>query len=351
MHILLRILFFCFGLWFLLFTFFSIVRTFVVPRNEKVFLIRFIFYLMKKIFSIILLYSKSFFYWDRVLALYAPLSLLALSVTGIGLIWISYSAIFMGLNIPFYSATSLSGGFLLTLTGATDHGLAINLVGFSESVFGLVTIALLVSFLPTIYSAFSKREVMVTRLEYRAGSNPSGVEIIARLIRHGEAVHLDNLWSSWENWFVEMEESHTSLYALAFFRSPKPHRSWVNAAGAILDAAALVLSTVEKDHYYQAEMCYQAGVSALCGIAEFLNGPDSLCDKKNGTINITQEQYRLACLKLRMQGVSLKTDSDQLWTDFKKLRMAYESALLFLAKLTVAPENSWANASADKSLF
>ena len=34
-------------------------------------------------------------------------------------------------------------------------------------------------------------------------------------------------------------ETHTSLAVLSFFRSPNPHRSWITAAGAVLDAAAL----------------------------------------------------------------------------------------------------------------
>ena len=41
----------------------------------------------------------------------------------------------------------------------------------------------------------------------------------------------------WEMWFVELEETHTSLAMLTFFRSPNPVRSWLTAAGAVLDAA------------------------------------------------------------------------------------------------------------------
>ena len=38
-------------------------------------------------------------------------------------------------------------------------------------------------------------------------------------------------------WFTEVQETHTSYGSLTFFRSPNPHRSWVTAAGAVLDTA------------------------------------------------------------------------------------------------------------------
>ena len=345
-HLFFRLILFGFGFWLLAATFFSIVRTFVVPRNEKVLLTRLVFKIIRSIFQQILRLSKSFIYWDKVMALYAPISLLALSLIGIGLMFISYWAMFMGLGMSFRSAFVVSGSFLLTLGNSSVHSLLLNLLGFSESILGLVMVALLVSFLPTIYTAFSKREVLVSRLEFRAGSPPSGVEIISRLYRFGERKHLDELWPVWETWFVEVEESHTSLFALTFFRSPKPNRSWVNAAGAILDAAALVISSVEKASTYHTEMCFEAGVSALCSIAEFFDLQEIKMDTKDLEIKISHEQYRLACLKLINQSVPLKLDREQAWVDFKNCRVKYESALLALANLTIAPESLWSHIQA-----
>jgi hypothetical protein len=334
---------FVFGLWLLGFTFFSVVRTFVVPRNEKVLLTRIVFGGIRIVFDIILALSKNFSTWDKVMALYAPISLLAFSITGIGLIFSSYWIMFMGMGIPWKTACALSGSFLLTLGSASTQNVYLNFLGYSESVIGLIMVAMLVSFLPTIYTAFSKREVLVARLEFRAGSPPSGVEIIARLYRLGELHILDQLWSVWENWFVEVEESHTSLFALAFFRSPKPQRSWVNASGAILDATCLITSTVEREPNYQTDICFQAGVAALCSIADFFDQPLTCGSGNTKSISISHEQYKLACLKLSNQGVPLKRDTLKAWADFKKARSQYDGALLSLAALTVAPEATWAS--------
>jgi hypothetical protein len=66
---------------------------------------------------------------------------------------------------------------------------------------------------------------------------------------------LKAMWRDWEIWFAEVDESHTSLAALVFFRSPKPDLSWVTAGGALLDATALIRSTVDITQIAQADLC------------------------------------------------------------------------------------------------
>ena len=63
-----------------------------------------------------------------------------------------------------------------------------------------------------------------------------------------------NLWVTWESWFAEIEETHTSLAALTFFRSPQSDHSWVTAAGAVLDAAALATSVLDIPRDRQADL-------------------------------------------------------------------------------------------------
>jgi hypothetical protein len=38
---------------------------------------------------------------------------------------------------------------------------------------------------------------------------------------------LEELWSEWERWFVDVEETHTSIAAIMFFRSPQKDHSWI----------------------------------------------------------------------------------------------------------------------------
>ena len=49
---------------------------------------------------------------------------------------------------------------------------------------------------------------------------------------------LTELWRTWEAWFADIEESHTTFPILAYFRSPQPDHSWITSAGALLDGAS-----------------------------------------------------------------------------------------------------------------
>ena len=90
---------------------------------------------------------------------------------------------------------------------------------------GLILVALLIAYLPTMYSAFSRREQAVNMLEVRAGSPPSASEMLMRFNRIHGLDKLADYWKIWEAWFADVEESHTTLPALVFFRSPRPENS------------------------------------------------------------------------------------------------------------------------------
>lgn len=83
---------------------------------------------------------------------------------------------------------------------------------------GLILVALLISYLPTMYTAFAGREAAVALLGVQAGTPPSAVEMILRYHRIQVLERMREQWPTWEAWFVDIEESHTSLSALVFFR-------------------------------------------------------------------------------------------------------------------------------------
>ena len=118
-----------------------------------------------------------------------------------------------------------------------------------EALLGLGLVALLISFLPTMYAHFTRREATVAKLYLRA-SNEQGwaspAVLLSRASRIGGLGQLDELWVEWESWFIDLEESHTTFPALTFFRSPVPERSWITAAGIALDTASIQLSAVGR---------------------------------------------------------------------------------------------------------
>ena len=136
-----------------------------------------------------------------------------------------------------------------------------------EATIGLGLVALLISFLPTMYQLFSRREVLVSQLDVRAGTPPAPVALFRRAKLIGWIEELDGFWLDWERWFTEVEESHTSYLAMPFFRSPQHGRSWITAAGAVLDTAALRASAIDLPRSWQAQLCLRAGYLALRRIA------------------------------------------------------------------------------------
>ncbi len=251
----------------------SALQTFVLPRSVQDALTRQIFRYSRRVFD---LYARlrrvnSYEARDRLMAFYAPLTLLLTPIVLLIYILIGYMFIYWGMGLDLGEAFRLSGSSMLTLGFVNNIEYAFEVVIFSEAIVGLILVALLIAYLPTIYAAFAKREAAVTMLEVRAGSPPCALEMILRHHRLGRLDKLSEVWAQWETWFVELEESHTSLVALVFYRSPVGRRSWVTAAGAVLDAAALTASTLAIPQDMQAHITLRAGYLSLRHIADFFN--------------------------------------------------------------------------------
>jgi predicted small integral membrane protein len=326
----------------------SAIRTVILPRGIPAKLGRFVFISMRALYRLRARPSASYERRDRVMALYAPVSLLVLLLTWMTVVLLGYTGMFWGLtHRSLRSAFRLSGSSILTLGFQTADDLPSTILVFTEAALGLILLALLITYLPSIYGSFSRREAAVTALEVRAGSPPSGTEMIWRYHALERTDRLIEVWKAWETWFVEVEESHTSLPSLVFFRSPQPDHSWVTAAGAVLDGASLSLSSVEIPREVQAEFCIRAGYLALRRIADFFGIPYDPAPKRHDPIAITRHEYDQACDWLASEGVPLKPDREQAWRDFAGWRVNYDTVLIALAGLTMAPYAQW---SSDRSL-
>ncbi len=339
----LHLLVFLLGFWLVLVTLYSAIKTLVLPRSASDRITLLVFLGARAFFLIALKRARSFLQRDRILAYFAPVSLLVLLPVWLALVLIGYTGIFWSLGaLSWAEAFRVSGSSLLTLGFAATNGTLAAMLEFSEAAIGLILVALLIAYLPTMYSAFSRRESAVTLLEVRAGDPPSAVEMLLRFHRiHG----LDRLvahWQGWESWFADIEESHTSLPALVFFRSPQPNHSWITAAGAVLDGAAIYLSAIDVPTDPQAALCIRAGYLSLRRIADFFNisypeNPHFPGD----SISILQQEFEQALGRLESDGVALKADRQQAWLDFAGWRVNYDQVLIALASLIMAPESPW----------
>jgi hypothetical protein len=328
----------------------SALRTFVLPRGVSTTLTRSVFIPIRKVFDLVAREGRSYEFRDRVMALSGPFSLFGLVFVWMALAIAGFSLIYRGgLGVSTWGhAFELSGSSFFTLGfSATPSGVGGYLVVFVEAGSGLGILALLIAYLPTIYGAFSRRELAVAKLATRAGTPPTATELLQRYHAIDWDDRLPSLWAEWEEWFADVSETHTSLAVLVFFRSPNPHRSWVTSAGALLDAASLAQSTLAVPWSPEAGLCIRSGTLALREVAGFFTIPYDPDPAPDDPISIARSEFEEAYATLGGAGVPVRPDRERCWRDFAGWRVNYDSVLLALAGLTMAPYAPW---SSDRSL-
>jgi hypothetical protein len=278
-----------------------------------------------------------------VMALFGPATLIAELATWMALIVIGYSLMFLGIETSSAKrAIELSGSSVTTIGSSASSHLGTQLLTYSEAGLGLVLLTLLITYLPSIYQSFSRRENGVSLLAVRAGSPPRATTMLIRYHRIEDVNYrLTELWRAWESWFVDVEETHSSYPILAVFRSPHSNQSWVNSAGVLLDAASLWVSTIEHTIDPDAQLCIRAGFVSLRWIASNLGIPYDPDPAPDDPISITRAEFDSAYDEMAEAGISLKPDRGQAWIAFSGWRVNYDTVLLNLARFVESPPAPW----------
>jgi len=344
-EVVVRMLVFSAGLISVILTLSSAVSTFVLPRAARSQLNRIVFGLLRRLIDFILHFAKSYRRRDSIMAYYAPVGLMLLLPAWYLLILLGYAAMYWALGVgDLFAVIRLSGSSLFTLGFDISKTPVVTVFAFTEAMLGLMLVGLLIAYLPTMYSAFSRREKAVNMLEVRAGSPPSALEMLLRFNRIHGLEKLAEYWKSWESWFADVEESHTTLPALIFFRSPRPENSWVTAAGTVLDAAAITLSAIEIPYEASGALCIRAGFLTFRRIANYFDIPNPQ-DPHYPTTQICVERHEFEEVidQLAAAGLPIKADREQAWQDFAGWRVNYDRTLILLCGLVMAPQAPWSS--------
>ena len=174
---------------------------------------------------------------------------------------------------------------------------------------GIITVTLQIAYLPTLYSAFNRRETEVALLNARAGVPSWGPELLARThyaLGSGMSTidTLPDLYAAWERWAADVAESHTTYLPLVRFRSPKPMSSWVTGLLSVLDSAALFLVLSPKQApVVPARLCLRSGFICFSDVARAMGLDVPAEPDPSAGISITYEEFVDAVA--RMEKVSL----------------------------------------------
>ena len=143
-----------------------------------------------------------------------------------------------------------------------------------EAGIGFGFLAVVISYLPVLYQAFSRREIAISLLDARAGSPPSAGELLRRLAESRNrapavpaCAGAGPLLADWERWAAELLESNLSYPVLSYYRSQHDNQSWVAALTTILDTSALLIAAVESPDGYQARLTFAMARHAAVDLA------------------------------------------------------------------------------------
>ncbi|MFN2595505.1 MAG: hypothetical protein ABR579_11530 [Actinomycetota bacterium] len=331
------------GIFVILFTGNSIMRTIVMPRgtrsNLSVFVGR---RLVLRSFIFLANRFEDYETKDKILAGSAPMGLIALLAVWLGLIVLGFGLVLWPMvGDGLGSALLQSGSSVFTLGIEHATGAAPDVVYFFASAFGLVVVALQIAYLPTMYSAFNRRETFVTLLQSRAGSPAWGPEILVRAQLVGLRESLPDLYAQWEQWAAEVAESHTNYPVLLFFRSPHPLRSWVLALLAVLDAAALQNALFPESAPIEARLVLRMGFTCLRAIADAMGieyDPDPF---PHDPLQLEYDEFLGGVRVIQDAGYELERSPEEAWPHFKGWRVNYESIAYAVADYVTAPPGPW----------
>ncbi|HWZ24647.1 MAG TPA: potassium channel family protein [Verrucomicrobiae bacterium] len=196
----------------------------------------------------------------------------------------------------------------------------------AEAGLGYGFLAVIVGYLPFIYSSFSRREVNISLLDARAGTPPTAGELLRRYSYPEGQKALRDLLKDWELWCAELMESHLSYPVLAYFRSQHDNQSWIASLTAILDACALVKSGIEGACERQADLTFAIARHAVVDLSQVF----STAPRAPATDRLSAAELRQLRDTLAAHGMKLH-DGEVADQQLLKLRSMYEPFVYSLA--------------------
>ncbi len=330
------------GLVIVLATLNSVVRTLVIPRGETSRLTRAVEQTIHRTYAVAVDRWKDYESQDRILATEVATGLLGLLtvwllllVSGFGLMLWAVADLTVG------AAVREAGSSLLTLGFATTPSPGATVVDIVAAAVGLIIIALQIAYLPTLYAAFNRREVLVTTLESRAGSPAWGPELLTRHALVNSIDNLPSLFADWEAWAADVAESHTNYPILVSFRSPKPLRSWVVALISVMDAAALYLALCPTTAPSATRLSLRMGFTCLRDVATALKLPFDPDPLPDAGISLTYEEFLRGIERMQTQNFPMERTPEEAWPHFQGWRVNYEAVAYALADRTAAVPGQW----------
>jgi hypothetical protein len=212
---------------------------------------------------------------------------------------------------------------------------------------GIITITLQISYLPTLYGAFSRRENEISLLTARAGSPSWGPELGQTRYALAPACRPSTRCPSCTSGGRHGRPTwpRATPRTCRWSGSARPPRSscgGVVAGGARL-GGALPVPVPGAAPEVQARLCLRSGLICLGEVARAmgLNAPTADAPDMAGGLMPTHEDFLEAVERLREVDFPIERDPEEAWQDFSGWRVNYEKAAYELARAVSAVRAPW----------
>ncbi|MBV8067633.1 MAG: two pore domain potassium channel family protein [Candidatus Eremiobacteraeota bacterium] len=278
------------------------------------------------------------------LATFAPFMLISLLGMWVGLLIVGYGFVLWGVrggilphNASFGTILYFAGSSLLTIGFGDVAGRSAfpRFVSVLAALSGLAFLSITTAFLFALFGSFQQRETFVVTVAARAGTPPSGVNLLAIAGYSRTRDDLSVLMIDAQRWAAALMESHLAYPVLAFFRSSHDEQSWVGTLGTLLDAATMMMTTIDGVNDGQARIFYNVGRHAARDLSHYFR-----VEIEDETVGIERSEFDHACDRLAAAGYKM-SDREEGWRRFSGLRSGYASRLNGLAKLFEIPPLQW----------
>jgi Ion channel len=273
---------------------------------------------------------------------YGPLSLLGLLVLWVLLLVAGWGAVWWGLRSRvtgidgFLDAVYFAGvGFFTVGFGdILPVGDLARLLVIGEAFMGLTTMALVIGYLPTLYGAYSRREVQLLALDDLSDEPTTPVGFLEACHAAGGVGGISAAFANWERWCDDVYDSHTTYPMLALFRSRQPGQHWLTGLAVVLDAAAISLAAVDGARAGPAARLWRRA-SRLLHTFQLLPAVGLREAELAGPLG-DEGRFRAAYQRLGKLGLPLHPYG-QAWDELRRLRAGYYPELVAGAELLLVP--------------
>ena len=284
---------------------------------------------------------------SRLLAGFAPLLVLELlviwvtqQVIGFGLIWWGLEGVsgVDGLFDSFYYSGVVF--FTVGFGEVVPTGAIPRLGAIVEAFAGVLTTALVIGYLPALYSAFSERERKLMTLDDGSEERITPTNLVMAWSPDADIDELLAHFADWETWVAGILETHTTFPMLRFFRSHHEGQNWITALGLMADAALhceMIRGADRRAPYWMLRRIIRL-------FQELTEGADlSEYRAELDASYADSAQYDELRQAMQAHGFDVYDEAEALERN-RDLRTKYDAQLEYLIDISLAPRGFWGHA-------